>query len=84
MDKPHQSDSFAGHVEGQIARTAFGSVGVPLYKHERKGQKQQQRRTSKYDNRMSNSESRLLCFLCEFFEFVIRVFVFDEYILFLL
>ena len=42
MDKPRQSDSFAGHVEGQIARIAFGSVGAPLYKHERRGRKQQQ------------------------------------------
>ena len=28
MDKPHQSDSFAGHVKGQIAGIAFGSVGA--------------------------------------------------------
>ena len=27
---------------GQIAGIAFGSVGAPLYKHERRGQKQQQ------------------------------------------
>ena len=41
MDKPRQSDSFAGHVEGQIAGIAFGSVGAPLYNHERRGRKQQ-------------------------------------------
>ena len=40
MDKPHQSDSFAGHMEGQIAGTAFGSVGASLYKHERRRRKQ--------------------------------------------
>ena len=39
MDKPRQSDSFAGHVEGQIAGISFGSVGAP---HDRKGRKQQQ------------------------------------------
>ena len=42
MDKPCQSDSFDGHVEGQIAGIAFGSAGAPLYKHERKGRKQLQ------------------------------------------
>ena len=42
MDKPRQSDSFAGHVEEHIAGIAFGSVGAPLYRHERRGRKQQQ------------------------------------------
>ena len=41
MDKPCQSDSIAGYVEGQIAGIAFGLVGAPLYKHERRDQKQQ-------------------------------------------
>ena len=42
MDNPRQSDSFARRVEGQIVGIAFGSVGTPLCKHERRGCQQQQ------------------------------------------
>ena len=42
MDRPRQSDSFAGYMEGQIIGIACGPVGAPLYNHERRGWTQQQ------------------------------------------